>query len=116
MGSGETVLIEFFFFGFRFMKRGPIFILLIFAVSFLLPLSFTYSSYNVIAEADSLTNGLKYEAVDIENLSVDKQNLMGMIPNPFSFLLFLRENFFEPFSDFSLSLPAIHQTSSLLRC
>lgn len=98
------------------MKRGPFFILLIFAVSFLLPLSCAYSCYNVIVEADFLANGVKYEAGDIENLLIDKQNLTGLISNPFSPLLFLKDNSFEPFSEFSLSIFIIHQTSSLLRC
>ncbi len=100
----------------RFMKRNFLFSLLIFAVSFLLPLSGAYSCYNVIMEADFLTTGVKFEAVDKDNLLLDKQNLMGMIPTPFSSLLFLRDNFFDPFSDSSLSIPAPHQTSSLLRC
>ncbi len=98
------------------MKKGPLFILLIFAVSVLMPLACAYSSYDVITEADFFTNGVKFEAVDIENLLADKQNLMGIIPNPFYLLLFIRDNFFEPFSLFSPSIPAIHQTSSLLRC
>jgi hypothetical protein len=98
------------------MKKGPLFILLIFAVSFLLLSACAYSSYDVIVEADFFTNGVKYEAVDIENLFFDKQNLVGMIPNPFAPLEFFRDNFFDAFSHFSRSIPAIHQTSSLLRC
>ncbi len=98
------------------MKRGPFSILLIFALTFLLPLSCAYSCYDVIAEADFLTDGSKYEALDAENLLVDRQNLMGMIPNPLSSLLSLGDNLFEPFSHFSPPIPAINQTSSLLRC
>lgn len=66
-------------------------------------------------EADFLTNGVKYEAVDTENLFLDKENFMGTIPNPFSPLLFSKDNLSEKFFHFSLSIPAI-QTSSLLRC
>ncbi len=97
------------------MKRGSLFIFFIFVVSFLLPLSCAYSSYDVIAEADFLAHGVKFEAVDAENLLLDKQNVMGMNADPFAPLLFLRDNFFEPFSDFSLSIPAI-LPPSLLRC
>ncbi len=98
------------------MKKGFLFIFLIFVVSFLLPLSCAYSYYDAVSEADFLTNVAKYEAVDMGNLSVDKQNLMGMILDPFSSLLFFRGNSLEPFSDFSHSTPAIRQTSSFLRC
>jgi hypothetical protein len=98
------------------MKKGSLFSLLIFGASFLLPLSLAYSCYDAIAEADFLTNGIKYEAVDKEHLLLDKQNFMGLIPTPFSSLLFIRDNFFDPFSDSSASIPTPHQTSSLLRC
>ena len=104
------------FYGFRFMKRNFLFSLLIIAVSFLLPLSGVYSCYNVVVEADFLTNGVKFEAVDKDNLLLDKQNLAGMIPAPFSSLFFLKDNFFEPCFDSSFSIPALHQTSMLLRC
>jgi hypothetical protein len=96
------------------MKRGPSFILLIFAASFLLPLSCAYSCYNLIVEVDFLTNGVKYEAGDIENLSVDKQNLTGVVPFPCG--LFLEENFFELLLGFSIPTPLMHPTSSVLRC
>ena len=98
------------------MKRVRLFALLIFVISFLLPLSCAYSCYDVIVEADFLTNGVKYEAGDITNLFLDKQNLTGMIPHPFSLFLFLAENFFDPFSGFSLPAPLIPETSSVLRC
>jgi hypothetical protein len=98
------------------MKRDFLFRLLIFVVSFLLPLSGAYSCYDVIVEADFLTTGVKFEAADRDNLLLNKQNLMGMIPTPSSSLLILGDNFFEPFPDSSPSIPAPHQISSLLRC
>ncbi len=98
------------------MKKGRLLTLLIFIFSFLLLSSCAYSSYNVIVEADFLANGIKYEAVDIENLFLDKQNFTGVIPNPFCLFLVLADNFFEPFSGFSILPPLIDQTSSLLRC
>ncbi len=97
------------------MKRGLFFTFLVFVLSFLLPLSCTYSSFDVLAEADFLTNGVKYEAVDTENLFLGKENFMGVIFNPFSPLLFSKDNLFEKFSQFFLSIPVI-QTSALLRC
>ncbi len=105
----------FSFLGFWVMKKGSFFTFLIFVLFFLLPLSCAYSSFDVLAEADFLTNGVKYEAVDTENLFLNKENCMGAIPNPFSPLLFSKDNLFEKFSQFSLSIPVI-QTSSLLRC
>ncbi len=98
------------------MKRNSLFIFLILSVSLLLPLACAYSCYNLIMEADFLRNGVKYEAVDVENLLLDKQNLLGMISSPFSVLLFLKDGFFAPFLDFFLSIPATYQTSSILRC
>jgi len=98
------------------MKRVRLFVLVIFVISFLLPLSCAYSCYDVIVEADFLTNGAKYEAVDIANLFLDKQNLTGMIPHPFSLFLFLADNFFELFSGCPLPPPLAHGTSSVLRC
>ncbi len=75
-----------------------------------------YSYYNVIVEADFLSHGAKFGSVDRDNLLLDKQSFMGIMPIPFSSLLFLGDNFFEPFSDSSLSIAAPHQASSLLRC
>ncbi len=98
------------------MKRGPNYILLSFAVSFLLPLSCAYSCYDIISEADFLTRGIKFEAGDTEDLLADKQSVTALIPTPLYSLHFLRENFFEPFSEFSLPIFTIHQTPSALRC
>jgi hypothetical protein len=98
------------------MKRNFLSIFLSAALFFLLPLSSAYSSYNIIAEADFFGKGVKFEAVDIENLLLDKQNLFGMIFHPFSPVLFLQNNFLEPFFDFSLSTPATYPTFPILRC
>jgi hypothetical protein len=96
------------------MKKDRLFILLIFMISFLLPLSCAFSCYDVIVEADFLRNGVKYEAVDIENLFLDKQNLTGVIPFPCC--LFFEDKFFELLLGFSIPTPLIHPTSSVLRC
>jgi hypothetical protein len=55
------------------MKRSPFYILLAFAVCLLLPLTYAYSCHDAVIEADFLTNGVKFEASDIDNLLVDKQ-------------------------------------------
>lgn len=98
------------------MKKGSFFIVVLFAVSFLVPLSGAYSSYDVIAEADFPTDRVKYEALDKENLSIDKQNLAGIILNCFSPFPFLRNNFGEPFLNLSLTPSGVLQVSLILRC
>jgi hypothetical protein len=98
------------------MKKDRLSILLIFAISFLLPLSCAYSCFNVIVEADFLTRGVKYEGVDIENLLLDRKSLAGVVPNPFFLSLLPVDNFFEPLSAFSLPIPLVYLTSSILRC
>ncbi len=98
------------------MKRDPLFILLIFAISFLLALSGAYACYNDIEEADFLTKGKKYEAADTEDLCVDKQNLTWVAPPPIPAFLSLEENFFGLLLGFSSPAPLIPPASSVLRC
>ncbi len=97
------------------MKRRAFFIVVLFGISLLLPLACAYTSYNIIVEADFLTNGVKFEAIDTENLLLDKQNF-GVLSDalPFSFLL--SNNFIEPWACFCLLLPASHPTPPILRC
>ncbi len=98
------------------MKRDRFFFFLIFATSFLLPLSCAYACYNDIVEADFLTLETKYEAADMEDLAFDKQNLTGVIFHPLSTFLFLEDNFFGALPGSFLSMPLIHPISSVLRC
>jgi len=97
------------------MNRGHFFILLIFLTSLLLPLSCACSSYNSIVEADFLTLDQKIEAVDVEDLFIDKQNLSGVTPQPFLSSLF-NDNFLPTLLSFSFPAPLMHSTSSILRC
>jgi hypothetical protein len=78
--------------------------------------SSTFSYYDKMVEADFFNSGKKYEARDVEDLLIDKQSPLGVIPNPFSLFLFLEDNFLGFFSSFSLSTPLLHPTSSVLRC
>ena len=98
------------------MKRDHFFILLIFVISFLLPLSRVYSFYDCIVEADFLTPDQKFEAADVEDLFIDKQNLSGVTHQPFLSSLFLEFNFLASFLFFSLPSPLMHPTSVVLRC
>jgi hypothetical protein len=98
------------------MKRDRLFLSIIFAISFLFPLSCAYAYYNNIVEADFLTRGTKYEAADIDNLVVDKHNLTGVTPPMVSTLLFVEDNIGGPHFYFPLSTPLNHLASSVLRC
>jgi len=99
-----------------FMKRDRLSFLFIVAISFLFPLSCAYAYYNDIMEADFLTRGTKYEAADIENLVIDKYNLIGVTPPLGSTFLYPKENFLGTYLDFPLSTPPHHPASSVLRC
>ncbi len=92
------------------------FILLIFAISFLVPLSCAYSHYNDLIEADFLTHGKKYEAADLEDLCVDKQVLNWVAPPPIPVFLFLEYDFFSFLLAASFPAPLIQPTSTVLRC
>ncbi len=98
------------------MKRGCLFVTLAFVVSLLLPWAIAYSSYDAVTEADFFTKGVKYEAVDIENLYADKQNVIAIIAAPFLPLFFLGDNFFGLFLHFSRPIDALPQIFSFLRC
>lgn len=74
----------------------------------------TYSLYDTLNEADFFKSETTYEAQDLQALFLDKQGLALVILNPFS--LFLRNNFFEPFSGFSFPIPLIDLSLSVLRC
>ena len=104
------------FFSSFFMKRDRLFSLIILGVSCLFPFSCAYAQYNDLLEADFLTIGTKYEAADIENLVVDKHNLMGLTPLLVSIFLYPEENFSGPYWDFPPSTPPNHPASSVLRC
>jgi hypothetical protein len=98
------------------MKRDHFFILLIFVISFLLPLSRAYSFYDCIVEADFLTPDQKYEAADIEDFFIDKQNLSGVTHQPFLSSFFLEYKFLASLLFFSLPASLMHPTSPVLRC
>ncbi len=98
------------------MAKNRFSILLIFAISFLLPYSYAYSCYNEIVEADFLTKGKKYEAADTEGLFADKHKLAAAIPHPSAILTFTESNISAFFEDLSLPAPLIRSTSDTLRC
>ncbi len=97
------------------MRKSPVLLKLAFVASFLLPFAFGFSSYQAVVEADFLTVGLKYEAVDAESLCCEKQNLVVIVVSAVS-LLFWKDPFFDPISTSYLSSPEVCPQSLILRC
>ncbi len=53
---------------------------LIMSLSIIFPLASGYSNYNTLIEADFPTHGAKFEAGDLNDLSVDKQINLDFLP------------------------------------
>ena len=85
------------------------------ALCLLLVFCCAYDCYNDIMEADFLTLGKKYEAQDVGNLLIDKKNLTGGSPQPFSSFTLLENNFGDNLPVSSFLFPLIPLTS-ILRC
>ena len=78
--------------------------------------SHIYSDYNVLLEADFIGHGLKFEAVDLENLVVDKPKILDLAPSVLSILNPLASDRFEKSANFYFHLATPYQLTSLLRC
>ena len=98
------------------MKKNYLFIYLTLMIIFIFPLSCAYSFFNTLTEADFLTRGVKYEATDTEDLFIDKQNMVGVIPSPFSVSIFMETELFGSQLDVSVPLSLQDLTYSILRC
>ncbi len=97
-------------------KHRTISTFLIVGIPFIFILACTYSNYNVLIEADFITDGTKYEAGDLDDLCVDKQ---------LNFSFMLSESFLinSPEMDLhgvlirtSFQVFSINSLSSILRC
>jgi len=99
-----------------FSKTKFLLIFSVLGISLIFLSSSTFSYYDKMIEADFFTSGKKFESRDVEDLLIDKQSPLGIIPNPFSLFLFLEDNFLEFFSSFSLPIPLLHPIFSVLRC
>jgi len=97
-------------------KQRPISTFLIISLSFILPLAFAYSNYNDLVETDFFTRGAKFEAVDLNNLWIDKQTDLDFMPGE-SLLMAPPESTLRRFLTLS-SFEIIASGSSLLvlRC
>jgi len=78
--------------------------------------SHIYSDYNVLLEADFIGHGLKFEAVDLENLVVDKPKILDFAPSILSILNPLASDRFEPSANIYFHLATSYQLTSPLRC
>jgi hypothetical protein len=76
-------------------KRTKIILCLTFA--FIFPLSYTYSCYDIISEADFNFKGQKFEAGDINDLFLEKQKVLDFAPIASSRILTSELNAFEKF-------------------
>ncbi len=73
-----------------------------------------YTDYNSLLEADFLTRGLKFEACDIADISVDKSINLNFVPIEFSSMGSLENDLHGLFI---VSFPvSIVPPSSVLRC
>jgi hypothetical protein len=98
------------------MKRNYLFVSLTLLIIFIFPLSCAYSLFNTLTEADFLTTGVKYEAADTEDLFIDKQNIVGVMPSPFFVCMFMETELFASPLDISLPTSLQGLSYSILRC
>jgi len=99
------------------MKRKPIQILLVIAISLSILVSSAYGQYYTLAAADFISLNLKLEAFDHEYLSAANQNELkasrsGGFFNGFQLVTCL----FGQFSHLLSLVPCLDQKTSILRC
>jgi hypothetical protein len=98
------------------MKKNYLKILLACFMAIMMPFSFAYAYYDDLIEADFLTHGTKYEAGDMQNLFVEKQNFVGLTSDPSSTLLYVNDDFHVILSLLSPANLLLNPASSILRC
>ena len=99
-------------------KRNKFVLCIIFA--FIFPLSYAYSCYDVISEADFIFKGQKFEAGDIDDLFLEKQKNLDFGPIASSRILSselnLFEQFLKQFRNAPSQFPPFDYLLSILRC
>jgi len=99
-------------------KRTKILLCLTFA--FIFPLSYAYSCYDVILEADFNFKGQKFEAGDIDDLFLEKQKVLNFTPIASSRILTSEfnpfEQFLKQFRNASGQFPPFENLLDILRC
>ncbi len=84
-------------------------------ILFTFQLSFIYSSYNTMVEADFLWRGLKFEASDLGDLYVDKAKQVDFGSSLSSTGPLLEDNLGLPFFNLFSITSIFQHTSSILR-
>lgn len=99
-------------------KRTKIILCLTFA--FIFPLSYAYSCYDIISEADFNFKGQKFEAGDINDLFLEKQKVLDFAPiassRIFTSELNAFEQFLKQFRNASSQFPPFDDLFTILRC
>ncbi len=97
-------------------KHRVISTFLIVGIPFIFLLASTYSNYNILIEADFITDGTKFEAGDLDDLCVDKQINLVFMPSE-SFLIGSPEiNLHGFLIRSSFEVVSINSPFSVLRC
>jgi len=88
--------------------------------AFIFPLSYAYSCYDVILEADFNFKGQKFEAGDIDDLLLEKQKNLDFDPLASSIILSSEINpfkqFLKQFRKASSQFPPFDDLLAILRC
>jgi len=98
------------------MKKPKGLLLFIITGSLILLASSTYFHYYVLIEADFLYKGLKFESSDLDDLYVDKQNILDLKPTSLQAFFFLDETLFSELKSFSSILCHWESFPPNLRC
>jgi len=98
------------------MKKPKGLLPFIIGVSLILLASSTYFHYYTLIEADFLYKGLKFESSDLEDLYVDKQNILDLNPTSLRAFSFLDETLPSELKSFSSILSHWEPFPPNLRC
>jgi hypothetical protein len=89
---------------------------MVIAISLFFQVGASHSYYESLVEADFLGHGLKFEAADLENLFVDKQKSLEILPKASSILWSEDVNPSEQLFPLYFQEPSAEQTPIALRC
>lgn len=99
------------------MKRKPIKIILVVAISLAIPMFTAYIYYYTVASADFLSPNLNFEAFDQEYLATANQNELKVSGSGSFFNEFqLATCLFWQSSHFFSQIPSLDQKTIVLRC
>jgi hypothetical protein len=97
----------------RFKKLN---VILILAISFLIPLFSTYLEYHNLSGTVFLSDDMSFEDTYDEDLSICQNDFNALVPIAFSIILFQSDNLIEQCYLFSSQITFHSQNKSILRC